>query len=191
MSTQWYYQTDGTSHGPFSNEDMLSWYHQGYLQGDLPLTTDPKSGFYPLIDWFPQESNAFQPGAMANPIRSRGVNTQIQAVNPEEQVWYFLDTVNEVQGPFSSIQMSDWHRDGFFEPILQIYDSSRNPEEWGWKPLQEYFPELSKAFNIAGQAEPEQIKEEVPERFRFPDWLPQPPPYKGVPKVYPSERNAY
>lgn len=187
MTEQWFYKTDGQTHGPFSNNDMLQWFQQGYLASDLPLSQSYQGEYYPLEDWFPGRGNSFQAGAMANPARGRE--------NNDEERWYFLDMQGEVQGPFSNNQMLSWHQDGFFETDLQIYDTIRNPEQWGWKSLNEYFPTPGTAFGAQDQGAPQAAgfnqgqDNAAPARFQFPTWLPSPPAYKGVPKVYPSERN--
>lgn len=209
----WFYKTpEGAQQGPYPAGDMRAWFEGGYLPPDLPISQNPQQGYFPLRDWFPNIDRAFLPNAAGNPGRNQPAAKKQaaapatqrqpqpqpqpvqQVIDPNELRWFFLDTTGNVQGPFSNIQMSDWFKEGFFEPNLQIYDASKDVAQFGWKMLKEYFPNKKAAFTEGMEAQQvggfngAPMEEEVPERFRFPAWLPAPPPYRGVPKVYPSEK---
>mmetsp|Transcript_6007 Transcript_6007/g.7573 ORF Transcript_6007/g.7573 Transcript_6007/m.7573 type:complete len:213 (+) Transcript_6007:262-900(+) len=191
---EWYFKDmDGNTQGPFSTEEMHNWYVAGYLKSDLLIAQNPQNGFNPLRDWFPNPNLAFTPGASGAPGRNGSGPGQ-----EDELKWYFLDRSRNPQGPFSTSHMRQWYEQGYFEPTLQIYDSSKpeNSPDGGWKVLRDYFPNVQNAFLIGSaavaaaarpQGQPPQSSNNA-SRFTFPDWLPVPPPYRGVKKVYPSEK---
>mmetsp|Transcript_9691 Transcript_9691/g.19038 ORF Transcript_9691/g.19038 Transcript_9691/m.19038 type:complete len:225 (+) Transcript_9691:401-1075(+) len=204
MSVQWYFRDNNDKiQGPFSNEEMRAWYEAGYLNADLLVARgDPRrNGFRRLAEQFPNGSKAFLE----------------EEEEPEEAPtsgghWYFLDRNHQQQGPFTDIHMRQWHMAGYFEPTLQIINVSfDNPQ---WAPLREYFPSVADAFAVTpvDVAEARSPRPTVHEsqsyqqtsqrsmqaapivhddpRFTFPEWLPVPPRYRGVKKVYPSEKHG-
>jgi len=191
MSTSWYFRDKADKvQGPFSNEEMRAWYEAGYLSADLPLAKgDPrKNEFKPLATFFPNGNSAFMEGAA-----EAGTGSQ----------WYFLDRNRNQQGPFTDIHMRQWHMAGYFEPTLQIINTALpNPK---WATLREYFPGIADAFAVApslgnevsapkapggGGTAPSRPAGQTDPRFTFPEWLPVPPRYRGIKKVYPSEKNG-
>eukprot|EP00924_Labyrinthula_sp_SR-Ha-C_P000699 augustus_masked-scaffold_7-processed-gene-1.56-mRNA-1 protein AED:0.39 eAED:0.41 QI:0/0/0/0.33/1/1/3/0/835 len=182
--SSWYYKNpEGVVQGPFTNDEMLQWYAAGYLPNDLLIAQGQNREFSPLQAVFPVPGSAFT---------SAGQQVDEMAV----EKWFFLDRSRNVQGPFSGYQMLQWLNDGYFEKNLQIYDASKPEESFGWKSLQEYFPNMGEAFTpgyenappvssgFSGGGQPGE------DRFDFPRNLPVPPPYRGVRKVYPSEKNV-
>lgn len=197
MGDTWYFKDmNGQTQGPFSLQEMREWHVAGYLKEDLLIAQDPMRGFNALRDWYPNPAMAFTPGANGNPGRNAGADP-----SQDELKWYFLDKSRKVQGPFSTKNMRQWFEGGYFEPTLQIFDSSKPENEAGWKVLRDYFPNVDMAF-MSGSGIPAPMPTAAPvpgpggnaavqnSRFTFPDWLPVPPPYKGVKKVYPSERQG-
>ena len=195
MSGEWYFlDIHGKTQGPFPTEEMRSWYEAGYLNKDLKISQNPSKGFQALTDWFPNPDMSFLPQNQGG-----GGVRESQRLH-----WYFADKQGQVQGPFSDANMRQWHEGGYFEPTLQIYDADMPENTHGWKKLKDYFPVLITAFqgkaaqnpklgNAARQQQPQRqqyTQNNVNDRFNFPDWLPVPPAYKGVKKVYPSERRG-
>ncbi|GBG33338.1 GRB10-interacting GYF protein 2 [Hondaea fermentalgiana] len=207
MSVQWYFRdNDNKVQGPFGNEEMRAWYEAGYLKADLLVAKgDPRSNaFKTLAELFPNGSNAFM--------------DESPDQGSEGGQWYFLDRNHQQQGPFTDIHMRQWHMAGYFEPTLQITNVAfDNPT---WAPLREYFPNVADAFavdavDVGSTSRPTQrtvpvgstletaraaqrapagktrapVASEDP-RFNFPEWLPVPPRYRGVKKIYPSEKNG-
>mmetsp|Transcript_8066 Transcript_8066/g.9258 ORF Transcript_8066/g.9258 Transcript_8066/m.9258 type:complete len:209 (+) Transcript_8066:310-936(+) len=188
----WYFRDmENKIQGPYSTADMHNWYVAGYLKSDLLISQNPQNGFNPLRDWFPNLQLAFTPGAEGAPGRHASPDAN-------QLKWYFLDRSRNPQGPFTTDHMRQWFEQGYFEPTLQIYDSSKpeNAPDGGWKVLREYFPNVQNAFlpNSPAAETPGLTRQASngsasnASRFTFPDWLPVPPPYKGVKKIYPSEK---
>jgi len=189
--SEWYFR-DKTNkvQGPFASEEMRAWYEAGYLPAELMVAKgDPRSNpFKPMAQHFPNGSSAFL----------EGVSSPASAGQ-----WYFLDKNHVQQGPFNDFQMRQWHMAGYFEGTLMIIDTNQEGAAWGQ--LREYFPYLAEAFAGSEYSAPAPRNEnknggkkensttgnqkEDP-RLNFPDWLPVPPRFRGVKKVYPSEKNG-
>ena len=201
MGGDWYFKDpQGDVQGPFSSEEMRAWYEVGYLAPELPVARgDPRSNpFVALAAHFPNGSNAF---------------LDESAAEDEGGCWYFLDSAHKQQGPFTDIHMRQWHMAGYFEPTLMIIDmNSPNPK---WEHLRVFFPNVADAFAVASRQQGgrtgggSMMQSRSPQegmassqvsrgagsasedpRFRFPEWMPVPPRYRGVKKVYPSEKNG-
>ena len=184
--------------GPFQEEDMRAWYEAGYLAADLMIsqTARHSEDFSPLADVFPNGMIAFLSEDAAAEVLAQSAEADAETSSSGGE-WYFKDTQGNVQGPFSDTHMRQWHMAGYFQPDLEILNSNSVYPEWST--LQDAFPDMSSAFlvahasvsfqsspldgNIASAASTEQ-------RFFWPNLLPHPPPFRGVKKVYPSEKRS-
>lgn len=195
MATQWYFRDRANQvQGPFGDDEMRAWYEAGYLQSDLLISNGHPSQVQmkPLQVWFPNGTVAFVP------------REQLKQMDPVVAAqWYFVDKNQKVQGPFSDMQMHQWHSAGYFAGDLQIVNQAVQNAQW--QPLRAVFPNVSEAFLTGGGAgagagaggakataaqQQKQQQQDLATRFQFPEWLPVPPGYKGVKKIYPSEQGG-
>ena len=88
--------------------------------------TSPEVIIYPLslIQSSANEGNPFACIIMAHSITNEdNVITNPYSI-PFEQVWYYKDPQNNIQGPFTTIDMFNWSAAGYFSSNLQIAHSS-------------------------------------------------------------------
>ena len=104
---------------------------EDYPEWDVPedpakdLTT-PEVIIYPLnlIQTLADEGNPFACIIMSHSLTSDdSVITNPYSI-PFEQVWFYKDPQNNIQGPFTTIDMFNWSAAGYFSSNLQIAHSS-------------------------------------------------------------------
>ena len=91
-----------------SQDDFGSW------SQNLNQSTKQRENVSEMNQMYPPNNYPIKTEAM-NPFCHSSLN-----IKEADRVWYYTDTQNVVQGPFSSIEMFTWYRSGFFPANLPI-----------------------------------------------------------------------
>lgn len=101
-------------------EDLFQQHERGaFGAGTAQGTPGAPGSFTPISGPMPYDGNSVPPATDSNQPRIM--------VMPDRMRWVYLDPQQNVQGPFTGLEMNDWYKANFFTPDLRV-KRSEDPE---------------------------------------------------------------
>mmetsp|Transcript_87330 Transcript_87330/g.271313 ORF Transcript_87330/g.271313 Transcript_87330/m.271313 type:complete len:490 (+) Transcript_87330:61-1530(+) len=122
-----YLDPESVTRGPFSSARMAVWYEHQMLPEDLCVRHMRTMAFIPIRE-------LFHPPLL--PFRSRPRPQPAPVAAKCSCHWQYCDTRGQLQGPFTSAQMSLWYEHCMLPKSLQL----RRTTDMGFATIADYFP---------------------------------------------------
>lgn len=142
-----YLDPKGHTRGPFASKTMVAWYDNGMLPEELRVRHEKNMEFMPIREMFPKPIPPFRTKPAPKKKEPPPAPAPAPQAGPCHCHWVYVDVKKNVQGPFTSAQMSLWYEHKMLPKELSL----RRTTDTNFATIAEFFPKPAEPFKTQPQ----------------------------------------